>query len=273
MGMVVATCWLGSGAAIGDGMKAEDIYVQVLPSILTLKVENAYGECFTGSAFLAVAPNVAVTAWHVVHDAVRVTALFADGEERPVAGLIDRDERHDLALISVESDGRPLVKLVETTPRVGSKTYLIGAPRGFGFSIVDGLLSQVQAVDGFPQYQVSCPFSTGNSGGPVLNEQAEAIGAASWSKLQAQNLNFAVPANLISRMDHRRLPVAWGQLLQQDPILVRGNHGAPVTDRAPETKSELEALRQVLRAAAGQPVTVVVRRENEPERSFSIIVP
>jgi hypothetical protein len=74
-------------------------------------------------------------------------------------------------------------------------------------------------------------------------------------------------------MDYHRPPVAWGKFLQQDPILVHSNQGSPVTDKVPESKSELEALRRALRAAAGQPITVVVRRANEPEQSFSIVLP
>jgi S1-C subfamily serine protease len=255
-----------------EALKPEDIYSQILPSIVTLKVESASGQSFTGSAFLAITEDVAVTAWHVVHDAVRVTALFADGEQRPVRGLIDRSEIHDLALISLESGRRPLVKLVESPPRVGSKMYVIGAPRGFGFSIVDGLLSQVQEVDGFPQYQVSCPFSKGNSGSPVLNERGEAIGVASWSKLQAQNLNFAVPVSLVSGLNPLRPPQAWKSMRR--PLLSAPEpQPATSTNQVAELRDDLDALQGLLKSAAGQRVTVLVQRENEPERSFRFVVP
>jgi S1-C subfamily serine protease len=273
LGMLTVSCGL---TAIGDPvipMSAEDIYAHVLPSIVTLKVQNTKGKNFTGTAFLAMDQDVAVTAWHVVHDAVSVTALFADGETRPVAGLIDKDEHHDLALISLASGDRPLVKLAQAPPRVGSKTYVIGAPRGFGFSIADGLLSQIQYVDGFPQYQVSCPFSTGSSGSPVLNARAEAIGAASWSKLHAQNLNFAIPSELILQLDPYLPVIPWVRVPTAifEPSALEGS--APASDEGVDVENGLEALRNLLKTAAGQPITVVIRGRDKPERSFSFVMP
>lgn len=271
--------WLTTAFALtavetsAESMTAEDIYAQVLPSIVTLKVENSKGELFTGTAFLAIATNVGVTAWHVVHDAVRVTALFADGEQRPVYGIIDKSAVHDVALISLEGGTRPLLKLAQTPPRVGSRTYVIGAPRGFGFSIADGLLSQIQEVDGVPQYQVSCPFSTGSSGSPVLNGRAEAIGTATWSKLHAQNLNFAVPSSIIAQLNPHLPSVPW---LQQDQRILNAASSQPteaVRVQAPDLDSELEALRETLRTAAGQTVTIVIQRTDGPERSFRFTVP
>jgi S1-C subfamily serine protease len=273
LGMLTVSCGLTAFGEPGAPMSAEDVYAQILPSIVTLKVENPKGRTFTGTAFLALDQDVAVTAWHVVHDAVRVTALFADGERRTVGGLIDKNEHHDLALISLASGDRPLVKLAPMAPRVGSKTYVIGAPRGFGFSIADGLLSQIQYVDGFPQYQVSCPFSTGSSGSPVLNARAQAIGAASWSKLHAQNLNFAIPSELILQLNPHLPVIPW---LKVPPTVfepIASEESAPASDNAPAVENGLEALRDLLKTAAGQPITVVVRGVDKPERSFSFVMP
>ncbi|HTD67220.1 MAG TPA: S1C family serine protease, partial [Candidatus Limnocylindria bacterium] len=145
-------------------LSPEKIYAQTLPSVLTLRVESKGGERYVGAAFLAVKEGFAVTAWHVIYDAAKVTAKFSDGTSCEVLGFVDFDETKDLALIQVESKGRALLPLDQGTPSVGMKTYVIGSPKGYEFSIGDGLLSQIQNVDGFNQYQVSCPFSPGNSG-------------------------------------------------------------------------------------------------------------
>ena len=158
---------------------------------MTLEVETQSGEKFVGSAVLVLADDVAVTAWHVVADARSVWAVFADGQRVKVTGCIDHASGRDLALLKLEK-GRPHRRAIlcrELQP-VAARAYAVGAPRGFEFSITDGLISQVRTVNGLLQYQVSCPISPGNSGGPILNQRGEVIGIATWTKADAQNVNF-----------------------------------------------------------------------------------
>src|ERR1700733_2105845 len=160
---ILLTGLLIQGLAFADVLKPEDLYQKLLPSVMTLQVENARGEKFVGTAFLAMQEGVAVTSWHVISDATRVTAKFSDERVVDVAGVIDKDEKHDLALIRVTANGHPQVRLCSDQPAVGSRAYAIGAPKGYAFSITDGLISQVQNLDGYKQFQVSCPISGGNS--------------------------------------------------------------------------------------------------------------
>ena len=77
----VAAMLVAAGiATLQAETKPEKIYRKVLPSVMTLEVENNQGERFVGSAVLALGDDVALTAWHVVWDARSVWATFADGE-------------------------------------------------------------------------------------------------------------------------------------------------------------------------------------------------
>src|SRR6266487_1297830 len=151
-------------------IKPEEIYQRLLPSIVILHVETRTGEQYVGTAFLGLAEDIAVTSWHVVSDARKVTARFADNEFVDVPGLVDKDESADLALVRLAASCRPQVQINPSNAPIGSRAYVIGAPKGYGFSIADGLISQMRSVDGIKQYQVSCPVSGGNSGGPLLNQ-------------------------------------------------------------------------------------------------------
>ena len=84
---------------------------------------------------------------------------------------------------------------------MGSRVYVIGAPRGLDFTISDGLLSQVREIEGLKQYQFSCPASPGNSGGPLLNSAGEVLGVVTWQVREGQNLSFAVPSNYVLGLD------------------------------------------------------------------------
>src|SRR5262249_46006666 len=126
---------------------------------------------------------------------------FHTGESAEVIGLIDADERRDLALIQVRISNSEWLKVSTKDPEVGSRAYVIGAPLGLEFSISDGLISQVQSVENGRVYQFSCPASPGNSGGPLVDESGNVLGVVSWQFKTGQNLNFAVPAIYITRLE------------------------------------------------------------------------
>ena len=54
-------------------MRPEQIYQHLLPSVVTLQVEDQAGARYVGTGFLALSNTIAVTAWHVVADARKVT--------------------------------------------------------------------------------------------------------------------------------------------------------------------------------------------------------
>jgi serine protease Do len=254
-----------------EELAAERIYEQTLPAVLTLKVESKSGERYVGAAFLAVKEGIAVTAWHVIFDAAKVTAKFSDGTTCDVAGVIDYDEVKDIALVKVDAKQRPLLNLASAKPTVGMKTYVIGSPKGYEFSIGDGLLSQIQNVDGFNQYQVSCPFSPGNSGGPILNSRGEVVGIAAWTRNGAQNLNFATPVSELSRLDTEKPLTRWKQMTKKKPTLTFSDtkkRNSPGNDSA-QTAQE---LKKVFSKSVGKEMTVTVTQDGQQEK-FTFTVP
>jgi serine protease Do len=272
--LVLAAALVAPVPALSRDLPPEEIYARLLPSVMTLKVVNAQGDHFTGSGFLTLGEGLAVTAWHVVFDAAEVTAQFADGTTAEVLGVVDKDELHDLALIKLKSSGRPLARLAQIPPRVGARAYVIGAPKGYAFSIADGLLSQIQTIDGFPQYQVSCPLSTGNSGGPLVNSRGEVVGVASWSKIDAQNVNFAIPTSQLAHLDPRKPVIRCRDLATRvhSPAMAPTAAAAAQPTASAETDHDLEAFRHFLKTAAGQKITVTVQSPHKPE-VFSFVVP
>ena len=266
--------WLSLWVAFAvtpDGLHAaltpEKLYKKVLPSVMTLEVENQSGERFVGSAVLAVKDDAALTAWHVVADARSVWAVFADGQRVKAIGCIDYDGLRDLALLKLEKRLSHRQAVLSPAPQsVASRAYVIGAPKGFDFSISDGLISQVRNVDGFLQYQLSCPISPGNSGSPVFNHRGEVIGIASWTKADAQNVSFAIPTQEIIRLNVSERPRTWEQLAATArPNLparfIVPRHSIDQANDEVADAGSLDAFRKRLNAYAGKPVTIVVQEE------------
>lgn len=200
------SCLLGAQ----EPLSPEAIYKKVLPSVLTLAVEKNDGNKVSGTAFLSLKEGCAVTALHVVENAKRVVAKFSNGEEYDVSGWIDADTKRDVALIRVKVADAPMVSFANGDPEVGAKAFVVGAPQGLEFSISDGLVSQVRQIEGFKQYQFTCPASPGNSGGPLVNAQGEVMGVVSWQMRDGQNLNFAIPGVFVRGLDPSLPTKPWG---------------------------------------------------------------
>ncbi|MBS1713454.1 MAG: trypsin-like peptidase domain-containing protein [Armatimonadetes bacterium] len=208
-------------AGASQQVSPEELYENASPSVLTLTVDRPGGTVSIGTAFLAFRPNVAVTAWHVVKGARRVTAKFSDGTSVTVQGLIDKDPAKDIALISLETGSRKPLPLAGLDPKVGSRAFVIGSPKGMEFSISDGLISQTPIVGTNRLYQFTCPVSPGNSGGPLFNTAGQVLGIVSWQWRDAQNLNFAVPTKELGGLDnaHASVPFSATVAVPSGPLL------------------------------------------------------
>jgi S1-C subfamily serine protease len=247
MGKLHRLFWLGlwlTCAGIPEEAHAalapEKLYQKVLPSVMTLEVEDQSGQGFVGSAVLARANDVALTAWHVVADARSVWAVFADGQRVKVIGCIDHNGARDLALLKLEKRlPHRQAALCRELQAVAARAYVIGAPKGYDFSISDGLISQIRSVNGFQQYQLSCPISPGNSGSPILNNRGEVIGIASWTKADAQNVSFAIPTQEFMRLNVSQGPRTWEELAANARLAppVAGASASPAKQNDPPTKA------------------------------------
>jgi len=253
----------------------EAIYQAILPTVMTLEVEQRNGERTVGSAFVALREGRAITAWHLLRDAKVVTARFSDGEQRAITGVLDWDEIKDVAVVSVETGARPPGRLCLTNPPVGARAYAVGAPQGYSFTFTDGLISQVQMIDGFAQYQTSCPISPGSSGGPLLNAQGEVLGVICWSRDGAQNVNFATPASCLAGLNCDASATTWSDLPRvrrarekSAAALQRGTR----REAAAHGVSQERELRTALQRVAGRKVEVTIRDGNQ-ERCFTVTLP
>src|ERR1039457_7001349 len=101
--------WLGlwlvnacAPAGLHAALTPEKLYQKVLPSVMTLEVKSQSGETFIGSAVLALADDVVLTAWSIVGEARSDCAVVADGQTVNVIGCIDYDGGRDLALLKLE---------------------------------------------------------------------------------------------------------------------------------------------------------------------------
>ncbi|HEY4738097.1 MAG TPA: trypsin-like peptidase domain-containing protein, partial [Xanthobacteraceae bacterium] len=93
-----------------------------------------------GSGFFISRDGYAVTNNHVVQNSENVQVTADDGKTY-TAKVIGTDSRTDLALIKVEGDNFPFVKLTDNSPRVGDWVLAVGNPFGLGGTVTAGIVS------------------------------------------------------------------------------------------------------------------------------------
>jgi serine protease Do len=156
-----------------------------------------------GSGFFISRDGFAVTNNHVVQNADNVQVNTDDGKSYN-AKVIGTDSRTDLALIKVEGDNFPFVKLTDNSPRVGDWVLAVGNPFGLGGTVTAGIVSARGRDIGAGPYddfiQIDAPVNKGNSGGPTFDVDGNVIGVntAIFSPSGGSvGIAFAIPAETV----------------------------------------------------------------------------
>jgi serine protease Do len=140
---------------------------------------NAAGR---GSGFIIDPSGIAVTNNHVVTGGA-LYKVWVQGEDEPRnARLLGVSECSDLAVIDIDGEGFPYLKLYEGPIDVGMDVYIAGFPLGDPeYTLTKGIISKAKAagdtswasVDSVLEYDAES--NPGNSGGPVVTADGEVV--------------------------------------------------------------------------------------------------
>ncbi|HEV3051660.1 MAG TPA: Do family serine endopeptidase, partial [Longimicrobium sp.] len=172
----------------------------------------------SGSGFLISADGYIVTNNHVVADADQINVILSDNRQIR-ARLVGRDPLTDVAVIKIDGQGFPAVRLGRSEDvRIGEWVLAIGNPLDLGTTVTSGIVSAQGrtlnnligntagengrwAIEDF--IQTDAPINPGNSGGPLVNLRGEVVGVnsaiASPTGLYA-GYGFAVPIDLARKI-------------------------------------------------------------------------
>jgi S1-C subfamily serine protease len=162
-----------------------------------------------------------VTNNHVISEAAinpsqyKIHVVFNDGKEVP-ANLVGRDPKTDLAVLKVDNvDNLTVAKLGDSDKlRVGDEVIAAGAPLGLRSTVTQGIISALHrpvplsgdgsdtdtVIDGV---QTDASINHGNSGGPLIDMNANVIGINTAGKSlsdSASGLGFAIPVNEVKNV-------------------------------------------------------------------------
>ncbi len=150
----------------------------IIPQQPTQKDRTAYG-----SAFFISSDGYLLTNRHVIDGATNVSITLNDRREYD-AKVIGSDERTDIALLKVQGERFPALKVGNVEQlRVGEPVLAIGSPFGFDYSASAGIVSAKSRTmsneTAVPFIQTDVALNPGNSGGPLFNDRGEVVGVNS----------------------------------------------------------------------------------------------
>lgn len=205
----------------GYGQDISKLYENVLPSVVTIKIEEK--EVVTdyttrtkalvtteglGAGVVVSEKGEIMTAAHVVQTAEKVVVQFHNGDEVP-AKVVTANVDADVALIKLVwlPKDMQVARLADSDKvRIGEQVFVVGAPLGLSNSLsvghISGRMKDDELSDGFSKiefFQTDAAINHGNSGGPMFNMRGEVIGIVSFILSQSggfEGIGFAVTANV-----------------------------------------------------------------------------
>ena len=158
---------------------------------------------FLGSGFIISQDGFIISNNHVVRNADEVIVRLSDRREYK-ARVVGTDEPSDVALLKIDADGLPAVRLgTGYELKVGEWVLAIGSPFGFDHSVTAGIVSakgrSLPRENYVPFIQTDVAINPGNSGGPLFNLQGEVVGVNSqiFSRTGGfMGLSFAIPIDV-----------------------------------------------------------------------------
>ncbi len=134
-----------------------------------------------GSCFFVSTVGLAVTNYHVIASATRVTIADARQDRLLNVSVLSASKKLDLAILRVEEPqyrAPNFLPMATKPPVLGEQVFTIGFPviglLGIDPKFTDGAISALSANE--TQYQISVPVQHGNSGGPLVNSRGEVVG-------------------------------------------------------------------------------------------------
>jgi len=198
-------------AKMSPDLSPEKIADVAGPSVVLLKCPE-----WSGTGFFLTETGVIATNAHVARGLRTMTAVDSSGKKRD-ATVVYVDDKMDLALLKAEGaeDERfPHLTLAATSDvHAGQSVIAIGNPGGgMPNTVTKGVVSGIGPLKSEPGtwIQTDAAINHGNSGGPLLNTQAEVIGLNTMGHrgkdMSVQGINFALSADDLTHMLARFYP-------------------------------------------------------------------
>ena len=180
-----------------------EFFKRLTPDAPNLSEDENETSANFGSGFIISPDGYILTNTHVIKGMTSIKVTLNDKRQYP-AKLIGQDEKSDVALLKIQAQNLPTVKIGNPDElKSGEWVAAIGAPFGFENSVTSGIVSAKNRTlpdDGYmPFIQTDVAINPGNSGGPLFNLKGQVVGINSQIYSRSggfMGISFAIPINV-----------------------------------------------------------------------------
>ena len=205
LGLVLAALSLAVAPG-AQAMSATEIFAKTRQAVYMLIVtgdEPGVVDVIAQGSAVLIAPGRFVTNCHVLQRGKHF--VISRREDRIVerVHLTGFGKGKDLCELDLAQPKAGFDHPVDIAPteslHIGQPVFAIGSPRGMELTISNGIVSGFrESGAGMKLIQTTAPFSAGSSGGGLFDDEGRLVGITTLVAKDAQNLNFAVPAQYIA---------------------------------------------------------------------------
>ena len=276
------------------------IAAAVAPSVVTISAmttsQMGEGES-VGTGVIVNSNGEILTNAHVVEGAKTVQVRLMNETEPRKGTVIASDATNDLALVKINATGLTAAVFADSTMvRLGDPVVAIGYALNLdgGPSVTSGIVSALGrtittdngALNGL--IQTDAAISSGNSGGPLVNEKAQVIGintavARSDTGTAANNIGFSISTKEVLRVVKTLRDQAAGVQRKQGYLGVGltdrtdGGQGAVIANVEPGSPADSAGVKEgdVVVAINNEPIAgrtgmIATVRDAQPDETISI---
>ena len=170
------------------------ILEDVFPGVVNIATDQG-----RGSGAIITDDGYIVTNYHVIKDA-QIIQIVDYNKRIYIAIPIGAHVQYDVAVLKINGSFNELQFADSSKIKVGERVVAVGNPAGLGFSVTEGIISQVERVisrNDPPMLQTDVPINPGNSGGPLINTKGNIVGINRLKIEGYESLGFAIPSNLV----------------------------------------------------------------------------